>query len=857
MRTGTRYLSILSLAALSLAAQPHAAAQSDGSLKGRISLKPTGDPLHGASVTIVELGRIAISQDDGSYRFQQVPPGRYTVEAHLDSLFTENSTTVTIEAGQTAEADFLLVLAPPQYEITVTGSEKRETTFESFQSVESIGPHELSQSTEVSLGEMLDHRVGTGIAKRGFGPGPARPIVRGFDGDRVLIMEDGIRTGTLSSQSGDHGEMINPAQLERLEIVKGPATLLYSGNAMGGTVNAISRHHEAHRHAHQGFRGFVTGSAGSTNALGGGSAGLEYGTGNWMIWGRGGGIRTGDYDAPGQGKIYNSRSQLRNGGAGVGWYGDKLFFSVEAKFDDGRYGVPFVQDFHGHHGEGGHGDEDHDEEGEDHDEEGEEHHDEDEEEEEEEEHHDEGDEEEEEEEDEEHHDEGEEEEEDEEHHDEGDEEEDHDEEGEDHDEEEIDRVLLDSRRRNVRFTGGLKDLGTAVDEFVLKLSMTDWNHKEIEFFEDGSQIVGTVFDQQEFVYRGVFEQKKVGPLSGRFGFWGLDREYSAVGEEALSPPIDQTGFALYALEELDFETARFQFGGRLETQRYRPGFSERGGGHADEENGQEEEDHEAEEGEEIPEAVNRTFTGASASAGLQVDTWSGGSLVVNYSHSFRAPSLEELYNYGPHAGTLSFEIGDPALLPETGDGIEMSLRHNSPSLRGELNLFYYNFDNFIFPFAPGVVEDGLPVIEFTQLNARFLGTEANLDINLNPKLWLNLGTDYVDAQETDLGTPLPRIPPLRGKLGFDFNHRGFRVAPELIVAAQQHQTFTGETRTPGYAVMNLKASYTFAQQHLAHQFSIKVFNLSDRLYRNHSSFIKDLAPEIGRGVRMTYTMRFF
>ena len=57
--------------------------------------------------------------------------------------------------------------------------------------------------------------------------------------------------------------------------------------------------------------------------------------------------------------------------------------------------------------------------------------------------------------------------------------------------------------------------------------------------------------------------------------------------------------------------------------------------------------------------------------------------------------------------------------------------------------------------------------------------------------------------------------------------------------------------------MNLKASYTYAQQHLAHQFAVKVFNLSDRLYRNHSSFIKDLAPEIGRGVRLTYTMRFF
>ena len=58
-------------------------------------------------------------------------------------------------------------------------------------------------------------------------------------------MEDGIRTGTLSAQSGHHGEVINAGQLDQLEIVKGPATLLYSGNAIGGTVNAVSRHQRA------------------------------------------------------------------------------------------------------------------------------------------------------------------------------------------------------------------------------------------------------------------------------------------------------------------------------------------------------------------------------------------------------------------------------------------------------------------------------------------------------------------------------------------------------------------------------------------------------------------------------------
>lgn len=778
-------------------------AQSNGRLTGTVSLSETGDPLHGANVLVVELGLSALSDDDGSYSFTRLPPGTYHVVAHLDSVFTEAAKTVEIQSGQTATLDFSLSVTPQTFEITVTGSDKRETTFESFSSVDSYDAYDLTFSRDVSLGEALDQQVGTGIAKRSFGPGSSRPIIRGFDNDRVLIMEDGIRTGTLSSQSGDHGEVVNPAQLERLEIVKGPATLLYSGNAIGGTVNAISRHHELHRHPHDGLRGYVSGSAGSTNALAGGSAGFEYGKGNWMMWGSGAGVRTSDYTAPDQGEIFNSRANNANGGGGFGWYGDKTYFSVEARYDDGTYGVPFANEFHGGHDEE---EDDHDEDGDDHDEEEEGHDDED----------------------------------------------DHDEE-----EEEIERIALDTRRQSYRVNWGLYDLGSAIESFALKLSYVDWEHDEVEFFEDGEQEIGTAFTNDQFVYRGVFQQRQQGALSGRFGFWGIDRDYEVTGEEALSPPVDQTGFAVFALEELDFERVKFQFGGRVETQRYNPAFAERGAGHEEEEGHDEEEEEEGHEEEEVADAVKRTFTGASAAAGLHANLWRGGAFVANYAHSYRAPALEELYNFGPHVGNLAFEIGDPALKAERGNGVDLSLRHGQGRVQGEVNLFYYDFSNFIFPFASGEEEDGLRVIEFTQRDARFMGGEVSTRFGVHRDLWLHVGADFVDAQDTDAGTPLPRIPPFRAKLGVDYNHKGFRFAPELIMAADQNQTFTDETRTPGYAVVNLKASYTYARQHTAHQFSVNVFNVGDRLYRNHSSFIKDLAPEIGRGVRFTYMVRFF
>ena len=406
-------------------------------------------------------------------------------------------------------------------------------------------------------------------------------------------------------------------------------------------------------------------------------------------------------------------------------------------------------------------------------------------------------------------------------------------------EEELDRIGIDSRRESYQANWGLRRLGSAIESFTLKLNLTAWRHDEVEFFEDGGREVGTTFDQKQFVYRGVFEQSQRGRLTGRFGFWGLARDYDVTGAEAVSPPVNQDVFAVFALDEIDFERFKLQFGGRLERTHYAPGIFISGSGEGP--------------GTDYP---NRVFTGVSA-AGVHADVWRGGALVLNYAHSYRAPAFEELYNFGPHLGSLAFEVGDPNLGSETGDGVEVSLRQKSKRARGELNLFYYGFNNFVFPFATGEFEDGLQVINFTQLDSRFAGAEANLGLALNPSVWFNLGMDYVDAQETAFNTPLPRIPPLRGRVGVDFRHGGLSIKPELVLAGDQHQIFTGETRTPGYGVANLKASYTIPQGRLVHQFALNLFNIGDRLYRNHSSFIKDLAPEISRGVRFTYRIRFF
>ncbi len=715
-----------------------------GTLKGKVTLSSTGQPFHKATVMIGQLGRTAETDEEGNYELRNLPPGTYDVIVRAPAL-TDERRSVQITEGGTATLDFQMRLSTLRQEVVVTASGREETTLETFQAVNVLDSIELTERPQTSLGAALQ---GTpGVAERSSGPGSARPVIRGFDGDRVLIMKDGISTGTLSSQSADHGETLDVLGLERLEVVKGPATLLYGSNAIGGVVNAITSHGQIHEHVHEGLSGYASAVGGSTDEQAGGGAGFEYGIGKWSLWGDVAGNRTDDYDTP-IGEVRNSNSRVVNGGGGVGRYAEKSFFNVSYGFEDGRYGIPPIAD---------------------------------------------------------------------------------------------EVVDIDLRRHDIRFNGGFRNFDSFVNGFRLTLDYSDYHHEEVPEGEPPE----TLFDNEVFSYRGVFEQQRRGRWSGSFGFSGLHRDYKVTGDEALTPPVNQDNFAVFALEEVAFERFRLQFGGRVDYTTYNV------------------------EPTLDPPRRDRSFTGFSGAAGIHVPLWQGGAFVTNYTHSYRSPALEELYNFGPHPGNQAFEIGDSNLKREMTDGVDFALRHQSSRVRGEVNLFYYYIHDFVFLAPTGEIADDLIEAEYLQANSRFLGGEANLDLSLHENVWLLLGLDWVDAQlesatisptsavVTPSGTPLPRIPPLRGRVGFEFLYKGLSLRPEVVMGNEQDSTFTTETRTAGYAVANLSASYTIARQHSVHVISASLFNLGDQLYRNHLSFIKEIAPEIGRGIRVGYTVRFF
>jgi len=723
------------LCALAISGQ----AQTTGTLRGKVALT-NGDPVHNVKVTIIQLKLSTETAEDGAYEFKNVPPGKYDISAHLERT-PDILAKAEIAGGQTVTADFEIRLEAVREQITVTATGNEETTFNSIQSVTIIGSLDLAKKNPISLGEALDHELG--VAKRSFGPGSSRPVVRGFDGDRVLVLQEGIGIGGLGFQSGDHAEPIDLLSQDRIEVVKGPATLLYGSNAIGGVVNAVSGHDEAHK----GVRGYVTGIGGTTNNQFGGSGGIEFGTERWLFWANGGGQRTQDYKTP-IGTIENSFSRYGNASGGFGYFGDKGFLSFSYTADRRNYGIPTEPEH------------DHDSELED------------------------------------------------------------DDDGHGHE-----MVRLNPRRDGFQFRGGFRDLAAPISGGNFTLQYNNYRHDEIELPDE---TIGTQFKNKSFLYRAVFDQRRAGRYSGSFGFSGLYRDFKSIGEEALAPPTTQNNFAAFGLQTVDFEKFAFQFGGRVERNAY------------------------------LPDGLrDRSFTGFSGSAGIRVGLGGHNVFVANYTHSYRAPALEELYNNGPHAGNLTFEIGDDNLVRERGDGIDFSLRHNSRRLRAEANYFYYRIRDFVYLAPTGEIEDGLIEANYAQGDSRFTGTEFRFDVGLTNNVWLLSSLDYVNSQLTVTETPLPRIPPLRARVGFEAFAKGFRINPEIVMAQDQNRLFTTEERTAGYATVNVNASYTYTQKHYAHIFSVNAFNLNDKLYRNHLSFIKEFAPEIGRGVRVVYTLRFF
>ena len=313
-----------------------AGAQGGVTFSGRLVNSLSGDPIAGASVTLDELRRQTTSKEDGTFAFDNVPPGTYHVSVLADGYSSRRSE-VSVAAGAAA----MDVRVDPElhFQEVLSVSADARSQFEAFQPTSVLAGQELQKQLETSVGSTLENQPG--VAARSFGPAPARPVIRGLGGDRVLILQDGQRMADLSSQSGDHGVTANPAAAQRIEIVRGPATLLYGANAIGGLVNIISE--DIPTRPVTAASGNFTFDTASAAKEGGAAGSVRVGNGRFALQVGGAGRRSGDVDTP-EGEILNSQSRSGLGSIGLAWTGSKGYFGGSYGYDDTKYGAPVVED---------------------------------------------------------------------------------------------------------------------------------------------------------------------------------------------------------------------------------------------------------------------------------------------------------------------------------------------------------------------------------------------------------------------------------------------------------------------------------------------------------------------------------
>lgn len=371
--------------------------------------------------------------------------------------------------------------------------------------------------------------------------------------------------------------------------------------------------------------------------------------------------------------------------------------------------------------------------------------------------------------------------------------------------------------------------GEILQQIAFRFGYGNYSHFELE--PDGA--VGTAFYNKGIEARLELTQADHGDWKGASGAQLVLRDFNVVGDEAFLPRNDTHQLGLFTVQQYTAGPLKLEGGARYErttaTAKPLPGQSQFVSG-------------------------DRRFETLSGSLGVAYTFAPGWMLGVNLSHSERAPSAEELFANGPHAGTEAFEVGDPTLRNERARSVETILRGSGSHFNIELSAYYSWFRNFIYEARTGAMVDGLPEYQVGQANARLYGFEAQGDVTLlRPGIWTIKAealADMVRSTITGFG-PAPRIPPLRVLGGLSASSPRFDLKAEVERVTGQSRVALFETPTPGYTMVNAELAFRPWGKERPLSFTLSANNLFDVNARRHASYLKDYAPLAGRDIRIT------
>ncbi|MBZ0264636.1 TonB-dependent receptor [bacterium] len=329
----TLYVTLLLHISVSLTFAKTQATARSGAIEGVVIHAETGEPLGMVNLLLHEIDAGTSSHLNGEFHLYRIPPGNYTLSATRLG-FRENSQLVKVSKNDTVSIKILLtpsLLSLRDVEFSVENQDEGIR----HDPVTDLGGGDLQRELGTTIAETVSEEAG--ISQRSMGPAPARPVLRGLGGDRLLIVEDGRPTGDLSSTSADHAVAIDPMTAGEIEVIRGPETFVYGSGALGGVVN-VKRDAIVTNPPHRAQgRATLEGESVNSGLSGGGE--LIVPAGDFALRVDGSLRVASDMNTP-EGKLDNTSITTLNGSMGVSYLPEWGYAGIAVSGYNTEYGIP-------------------------------------------------------------------------------------------------------------------------------------------------------------------------------------------------------------------------------------------------------------------------------------------------------------------------------------------------------------------------------------------------------------------------------------------------------------------------------------------------------------------------------------
>ncbi len=720
-------------------ARPGVRAVASDTVRGRVR-GPDGEAVPEAEVYLVEIDRSVLTDASGRFRFGHAPDKTFTLRVSAPGYA---SSVVRVDGSW--GAPLVVDLKANAFELeplTVSATRRALTAENSPLPAVSFGREQLDKGFNVSLSHTLEEVPGVHTLSTGGEIG--KPVIRGMRGPRVLVLVNGMRLEDYS-WSDEDAPSVDAQMADRVEVVRGPASVLYGSDALGGIVNVAPAPLPDAWGGQPVMHTSATLYGASNNREGGLGLSNEGANGSWSWRVRGIGRYAEALHTP-NGELDNTGFLSANGEGALSYRGPWGSLTTRIAHYGGEFKLLEVNG----PPPGAQG-------------------------------------------------------------------------GQDKGPE---RKLADDR---VQLLGRFP-----TSHMVLETKGQLQRHwlQEVGDLPDQPGVEAVEFELALTTATGeVLAHHSLDALGGSVhGTLGLSATHQGSDSRAgrtLVPDATTKSGGLFLLEQLDRGPFTLLGGARIDVR----SLDAQGHDPLD-------------------------YTAGSWSAGGVYHFSDAFSASANLGSGWRAPSLFELFADGPRIGDARYEIGRTDLKPEQNFDIDAGLHLDAGRVRADVSAYHNFVVDYIYLLPTSELRDGLQVFRHRQGDARLIGGEGSLEVEITPLVTLQSHGDMVRGTLATDDTPLPLMPPGRLASGVDL-HQGERYL-SVEVEHTWKQTRLAEFDVPTYAynLLNLGAGFDVELSGRNVGIDIQVHNATNEAYRDFLSRYKAFALNPGRNVTLRLHTRF-